>query len=327
MRLPNVSRLFLSTLAVVAVITASTATASAAPPTGSPEASLLVTGLASGSGSTIGPDGALYVTEGATGRVLRVDPETGDVTTFASGLPASIIGIGGAMDVAFLDGTAYVLVTLVGSQFGGSDVDGIYRMDGPASFTVIADIGTFAVDNPPDADIFIPTGLQYAMEPSRGGFLVTDGHHNRVYRVTLDGGITEAITFGNVVPTGLASRGNTVYLAQAGPVPHDPATGKIVSFKTQSPMADDVASGARLIVDVEFGRGQSLYGLSQGIFPAGGGAGSPATPNTGSLMLVNKDGTFSALVNGLNQPTSLEFIKNTAYVVTLGGQIWRIDGL
>ena len=90
-----------------------------------PTATLLVTGLESNSGSTIGPGGALYVTAGAAGRVLRVDPKTGEVSTFASGLPKSIIGIGGAMDVAFIGKTAYVLVTLVGSDVGGSDVDGI----------------------------------------------------------------------------------------------------------------------------------------------------------------------------------------------------------
>jgi hypothetical protein len=39
-----------------------------------PKARLLVSGLASGSGSTIGPDGALYVTEVVTGRVLCVNP-------------------------------------------------------------------------------------------------------------------------------------------------------------------------------------------------------------------------------------------------------------
>ena len=39
----------------------------------------LVTGLAGGSGSTVGRDGALYVTEGLAGRVSRVDPQTGSV--------------------------------------------------------------------------------------------------------------------------------------------------------------------------------------------------------------------------------------------------------
>lgn len=67
----------------------------------------------------------------------------------------------------------------------------------PISFTVIADIGAFSLANPPDTDFFIPTGLQYAMEKYRGWFLVTDGHHNRVLRVRLDGRVSEQMTFGN----------------------------------------------------------------------------------------------------------------------------------
>ena len=41
-------------------------------------------------------------------------------------------------------------------------------------------------------------------------------------------------------------------------------------------------------------------------------------------MKVRKDGSFTVLTEGLNQPTSLEFIGKSAYVVTLGGEIWRI---
>ena len=79
----------------VALITLITASAASDPtPSGVPTAARLVTGMASGSGSTIGPAGDLYVTEGAVGRVLRVDPKTGNVSTFASGLPNSIVGIG-----------------------------------------------------------------------------------------------------------------------------------------------------------------------------------------------------------------------------------------
>ncbi|HEX6216918.1 MAG TPA: hypothetical protein VFZ38_18910, partial [Vicinamibacterales bacterium] len=128
--------------ALIAAVTPLTAGGGA--PVAAPTATLLVTGLASGSGSTIGPGGALFVTEGAAGRVSRVDPNSGEVTTFASGLPPFIVGIGGAMDIAFIGSTAYVLVTLVGPDVGGSDVVGIYRVDGPDSFTVIADIGAFA---------------------------------------------------------------------------------------------------------------------------------------------------------------------------------------
>ena len=108
MRTPR--RLLLSATALIGLVAPSPARAE--PPAPAPVVTQLVTGLASGSGSTVGPDGALSVTEGATGTVLRVDPDTGEVTTFASGLPSSIIGIGGAMDIVFIGGTAYVLVTL-----------------------------------------------------------------------------------------------------------------------------------------------------------------------------------------------------------------------
>jgi sugar lactone lactonase YvrE len=281
--------------------------------------------LEGGSGSTLGPGGALYVTESTAGRISRVDPQTGEVTTFASGLPPGG-GFGGAVDVAFLGTTAYALVTLVGPDVGGSDVVGIYRVDGPDRFTVVADIGAFSSANPPNTEFGVPTGVQYALEPYRGGFLVTDGHHNRVLRVTLDGEVTEVIAFDNIVPTGLAVSGDTVYMAEAGPVPHRPEDGKVVAFKPKSPTAREVASGASLLVDVEFGREHRLYALSQGDF-SGDPEGSPALPNTGALVKVNEDGTFTVITGGLDRPTSIEFIGDTAYVVTLTGEIWQIDGV
>ncbi len=285
-------------------------------------AQLLASGLQGALGSTIGPGGALYVTESLVGRISRIDPKTGEVTTFASGLPPS--DIGGVFDIAFLGGTAYALVTLVGPQFGSSDVVGIYRIDGPESFTVIADIGAFAIANPPTTSYFVDTGVQFAIQTYHGGFLVTDGHHNRVLHVTRDGEICEFKTFENIVPTGLALKGNTVYMAEAGPVPHLPENGKVVSFSSKSPLVTEVASGARLLVDVEFNRGGSLYALSQGVWN-GVEEGDPADPNTGSLVKVNKDGTFTVITEGLDRPTSLEFISNTAYIVTLTGEIWTIE--
>jgi hypothetical protein len=322
----------LLTAAVIVMITPSAVSASS--PCGGPTATRLVTGLDTGvesaKGSTVGPDGALYVTEGVAGRISRVDPQTGGVTTFASGLPPAIISIGGAfiggaIDVAFIDNIAYVLVTLVSPDVAGSHVDGIYRVDGPDSFTVVADIGEFNLANPPPTPFVVPTGLQYALQSYRGGFLVTDGHLNRVLRVTLDGEVSILIAFENIVPTGLEVRGNTVYMAEAGPVPELPQDGKVVSFDPRSPTATEVASGAPLLVDVEFGPGNVLFALSQGPGIPGADPGSPAQPNTGSLVKVKGDGTFSAITYPIDRPTSLEFIGNTAYVVTLTGDIWKID--
>jgi hypothetical protein len=308
--------------ALIAMITPSVA--SAQRPCPGPTATQLVTGLEGAPiGSTVGPDGALYVTEGAIGTISRVDPQTGEKTTFASGLPTAVIGVGGTIDVAFIDNIAYALVTLVSPDVGGSDVDGIYRIDGPDSFTVVADIGTFNLANPPPTPFDIPTGLQYALQTYRGGFLVSDAHLNRVLRVTLDGEISVLIAFDNIVPTGLEVRGNTVYMAEAGPDPHSPQTGKVVSFGPRSPTATEVASGVPFLLDVEFGGGR-LYALSHGTFdPSTDGA----VPYTGALVKVNGNGTFTVIMDGLDRPTSLEFIGNTAYFVTLTGEIWKIDGV
>lgn len=319
-----IRRLLFLSLAVVALIAPSAASAS--PQSVGASAHLLVAGLAGGAGSTVGPGGVLYVTERDSGRITRVDPRTGATSTFASGLPTALVGWGGPVDIAFMGHTAYVLVTLVGPDVGGSDVVGIYRVDGPNTFTVVADIGAWAAANPPKPDFFVPTGVQYAMEPFRGDFLVSDGHHNRVLRVSLDGKITEVIAFGNIVPTGMARTGNTIYLAEAGPVPHRPQDGKIVKFGPGSTVATEVASGRSLLVDVELGHGHTLYALSQGDF-SGEPEGSPALPNTGRLVRVNGDGTFTDVMTGLNQPTALEFIRGTAYVVTFGGEIWAIEGV
>ena len=288
---------------------------------------LLTTGFGELQGSTIGPGGALFVTAPLSGSIWRVDPNTGAVTLFASGLPARIpepffIG-SGVVDVAFIGGTAYALVTGVGPDLDGTDIVGIYRVDGPSSFTVIADLGAFSVANPPATDIFLPTGFQYAIEPFRGGFLVTDGHHNRVLWVTRDGEITELIAFGNVAPTGLTVSGNSIYVAQAGPIPHEPEDGKVVMLSDGSSHAALVAAGAPLLVDVEFGRGRTLFALAQGSWD-GEFEGAPALPNTGSLVKVGGDGTFTVLAEGLDRPTSLEIVNNTAYVVTLGGEIWKL---
>jgi hypothetical protein len=179
--------MFQSNLFSVGLIAAiAVATAAAQPQCGTPTATLLVSGLQGALGSTVGPDGALYAVEGVAGRVLRIDPNTGQTMVFASGLPKRVLPLGGATDVAFIGNRAYVLVTLVSPDVGGNAVDGIYRVDGPQSFTVVADIGAWSKAHPPNTPFDSPTGLQFAIQTYRGGFLVSDSNHNRVLLVTLD---------------------------------------------------------------------------------------------------------------------------------------------
>ncbi len=302
---------------------------SAGASSGEATATLVASGLGGGFGTGVGPGGDVYVAEGPLGRISRFDPKTGEVSTFAGGLPAALpyIGIGGVADVAFIGSTAYFLVTLAGVELGGTAKSGLYRLDGPSSYTLIADIGAYSAANPPNTSYFVSEGLQYSLEAYRGGFLVADGHHNRVLHVTLDGAIEEVIALENVVPVGLEVWGNTVYLALAGPVPHLPEDGKVVSFSPDGSGMTTVAAGSPLLTDVERGRGTSMYALSQGVFTPGNPEGSPANPGTGSFLRLNDGGGFTVLVEELDRPTSFELLGDSAYVYTLTGELWRIDGI
>jgi hypothetical protein len=291
-------------------------------------------------GSTIGPDGALYVTDGVAGAVLRIDRRSGHVTRYADGLPTKAFpgaDIGGPVDVAFAGGRAYVLVTLVsgsifGEPFGDPEsANGLYRVERDGSNTLVADLGEWSVDHPPETPIFVDTGVHFALQRYRSGFLVTDGHHNRVLRVGRHGWIHEVATFGNVVPTGLETAFGRVFVSQLGPIPHHPEDGKIVALRRRSEPRE-VASGASMLIDVEKGPHGRLYGLSQGEWD-GVGEGSRAKPNTGRLVVVGRRGHLRPVVDSrghelvLDRPTSVEFVGHVGYVVSVTGDVYRVRGL
>jgi hypothetical protein len=291
-------------------------------------------------GSTIGPDGALYVADGSAGNILRINLPDGVVSTYATGFPPKAFqgeDIGGPVDVAFVDGTAFVLVTLVsglvnGEPFGDPEAkNGLYRIEPSGTPTLVADLGQWSIDNPPEPAFFVDTGVQFTMEPYEGGFLVTDAHHNRVLSVEQTGAVKEVATFGNEVPVGLETTGDQFFVALLGPIDHLPEDGKIVSVRAGGePSA--TASGASMLIDVEQGPQDTLYALSQGKWD-GVGEGSRAEPDTGRLSVVGSDGKLTPVLDGggqelvLDRPTSIEFVGNTAYVVSVTGDVYRVDGL
>ena len=87
-----------------------------------------------------------------------------------------------------------------------------------------------------------------------------------------------------------------------------------------------------MLIDVEWGPHGKLYGLSQGQWD-GVGEGSRALPNTGRLVVVGRHGDLTPVVDArgqelvLDRPTSVEFLGDTAYVVSVTGDVYRVDGL
>ena len=87
-----------------------------------------------------------------------------------------------------------------------------------------------------------------------------------------------------------------------------------------------------MLIDVERGPHGTLYGLSQGQWD-GVGEGSRALPDTGRLVVVGRHGDLTPVADRrgqelvLDRPTSLEFVGATAYIVSVTGDVYRVDGL
>lgn len=285
---------------------------------------VLARNLAGAGGSTTGPDGAIYVAEGVAGQITRIDPRSGRKRVVVSGLPTAPPGLpfGGPMDVAFIGDDLYVLITLASD----GSANGIYRVNGNDTPDLIADVGAFSVANPPppdiDWEIEAPIGVLFAMQPADQGFLVSDGHLNRVMHVTLDGEVSLVKQYGNTVPTGLAPDFATLYVAHLGAVPNAPEDGQVRAFGLLNPGNDrPVASGVPMIVDVEFGPYGDLYALSQGEYEDGTPAGAPGKAKTGKLLKVQPDGSFCSISSDIDRPTSISFSGPDGYVVTMSGQV------
>ena len=256
-----------------------------------------------GAGSTVGPDGAIYVPNPTRGTLVRIHPRTGEARVVGSGLPLPNGGFG-TFDAAFIGHTAYALVTLAGADIGQDAVMGIYKLDRDGTFSVFADIGTWASAHPPDdPDWFLSQGVQWSMEVWRDGFLVTDAHHAKVFRVDRHGTVSDFVAFASTdaVPLGLEVANGKVLLSTAGPIPHAPSTSKINRVRHDGSVEEiagwgaDYAGNRGLIVDVEANRRGQLFGLLQGhwdLEPIDDNEGLPAAPNTGEIVVADRHGTF-----------------------------------
>ncbi len=313
---------------------------------------VLASGLQGTIGATIGPDGALYVAEMGTGgdkkvstpdgdgyfglsaRVSRIDPETGERTTFASGIVSGAEAEGGQgfglADIVFVGDVLYYLTT--GSFNTIEELEaypnGVYRIQQDGSSKLVANISEFNDDNPVAFEDAGPGGNPFAIAERDGDLYVTDGNYNRVLHITTGGDISILSSFENVVTTGITARDTgPLIVTEFGGYPFDPESGKVVQVGAGTGTQTVLAGGYSHIISAAYGPGGKLYALSMGDQVTDENHGDDeAVPFTGKVLLVNADGTLTPIVDGLMLATSLDFSGDTAYVTSIIGQVYQING-
>jgi hypothetical protein len=315
-----------------------------------PAVTTYASGLSNPRGLHFGPDGQLYVAEGGVGgsemtigqctqvdsrsvgpysgsingswisridhdgnKVVVTDPFPSSQTNPDSGALTS-----GASDLAFIDGTMYVLTAGSGCSHGvANTVNGIARINANGSWQMIADLSTYQMNhptkviNPPD---FEPDGTWWSMVAVRGALYAVEPNHGEMVKVTTDGAISRVIDVsasqGHVVPTSIAYHGN-FYISNLGTFDPDQLNTQSIFKITPSGELRIVTTGLSKVLGL-VADGLTLYVLETSHSTTSPG---PA-PFTGRIIRIAPDGTQKVIADGFMFPTGMTMGPDGALYVS-----------
>jgi sugar lactone lactonase YvrE len=168
------------------------------------------------------------------------------------------------MDVAFLDGEPFVLVSGGGpSWLTPSSFSGVFKLNSDGTMTLVADLTNWLPDHLPE---FVPPdygsdGSLFDLEAAGDSLLLSEAVGGLLIRVTPAGEISTVadLSEAHMVPTGIAvdAEGNAFVGFETTP-PYADGSSKVVKV-TPDGTVSDAWTGLTAVTDVAFGPDGTLY--------------------------------------------------------------------
>ena len=312
----------------------------AAAPALSTGLTVVLDGVTAPRGFTWGPDGTLYLALAGSGGESRfpvvegyteVTGLTSSIVTVADGCATPLVQglvstlweemgwVWGAMDVAFLDGDMYLLLSGAGPTWGSpSASSGVFRRNDDGTLTLVGDISTWLVTHPP---AFVPPdyatdGSLFDLEATSDALLVSEAVGGQIIRVTPEGEMSTLADLSeqHPVPTGIAvDADDNAYVTFETTPPYADGSNKVVKISPDGTVSD-AWTGLTRTADIAFGPDGKLYAAELSTdntesFPF-------VSPHTGRIVRQSGPDSMDVIAEGLDFPVGLGFDAGGALYVT-----------
>lgn len=311
-----------------------------ASPSSGASLTVVLDGVTAPRGFAWGPDGTLHLALAGSGGDARFPIAEG--YTVATGLTSSVVTVTdgcatplvqglvsslweemgwtwGAMDVAFLDGDLYLLLSGAGPTWGSpSASSGVFRRNDDGTLALVADISTWLVSHPP---AFVPPdyatdGSLFDLEATSDALLVSEAVGGQIIRITPDGEMRTLADLSeqHPVPTGIAvDADDNVYVTFETTPPYADGSNKVVKIAPDGTVTD-AWTGLTRVADLAFGPDGKLYAAELSTnntesFPF-------VLPHTGRIVRQSGPDTMDIIVDGLDFPVGLGFDGDGALYVS-----------